>query len=107
MECVYRTPDRTIAQLLAGALASAGIPTLVQGEHLSSLQGELPAGASAEYRVCIVDPEQLPQATVVTREFVERRSSSSSGDAWVCPQCGERHEPQFLSCWKCGGDPDA
>jgi hypothetical protein len=23
-------------------------------------------------------------------------------EAWQCPECGERHEPEFNECWGCG-----
>jgi hypothetical protein len=106
MECVYRTSDRTLAQLLRGALDSQGVASVVQGEHLTPLQGELPAGASAQYRVCIVDPDQLPRASLLTRQWLDEKALRSAA-AWVCRACGERHEPQFASCWKCGADADA
>lgn len=102
--CVHETSDRTTAQLLRGALESQGIPTLVQGEHLTSLQGEIPAGTAAEYRVCIVDDDQLPRATSLARQWLEEAASGPSS-AWVCEACGEPHEPQFGSCWRCGADP--
>ena len=63
MKCVHRTADRTTAQLLRGALEVEQIPAIVEGEHLGALRGELPVGASAEYRVSILDDEQLPRAT--------------------------------------------
>jgi hypothetical protein len=106
LKCVHTTPDRTIAQLLRGALESEGVPTIVQGEHLSALQGEIPVGAAAEYRVCIVDDEQLPRATqLATRWLADEAGTNAS--AWVCKGCGERHEPQFHSCWRCGGETEA
>ncbi len=106
MKCVHQTSDRTRAQLLRSALESQGVPAIVQGEHLTSLQGETPAGASAEYRVCIVDDEQLPRATHLARQWLDDDTAGTS-TAWVCRRCGERHEPHFGSCWKCGADPDA
>ena len=27
-------------------------------------------------------------------------------EAWTCASCGERHEPPFELCWKCGADSD-
>jgi uncharacterized OB-fold protein len=24
------------------------------------------------------------------------------GVVWRCPDCGEEHEPEFGSCWRCG-----
>src|SRR3990172_749943 len=61
MKCLYTTSDRTLAHLLRSALESEGIPSIVQAEHLTPLLGEVPTGASAEYRVCIVDGEQSPR----------------------------------------------
>lgn len=106
MKCVHTTPDRTIAHLLRGALEAEGIPTIVAGEHLSALQGELPVGASAEYRVSILDDEQLPRATLLVRQWLEDRRRGGGESPWVCRGCGERHEPHFRSCWKCGAEAD-
>ena len=103
MTCVYRTSDRTLAQLLRGALESQGVPAVVQGEYLTALQGEVPVGASAEYRVCIVDAEQLPRATLIGRQWLAIPGSDAAAP-WVCAACGERHEPQFASCWNCGAE---
>lgn len=94
-----------MAQLLRGALESDGIPTIVEGEDLFSLQGAgVPAGASVEYRVSIVDDEQLPRAVIFVKQWLEDRHSAGSGGPWLCEACGERHEPQFHSCWNCGAE---
>lgn len=103
MRCVHQTSDRTVAQLLRGALESEGVSAIVQGEYLSPLQGELPAGAAAEYRVCIVDEEQLPRALFLARQWL----AEAPGGAWTCRGCGERHESHFSSCWRCGAESDA
>jgi hypothetical protein len=99
MRCLHRTSDRTRAQLLRGALEAQGIAAFVQGEHLTAIQGELPVGASADYRVCIVDDDQLPAA----RSFAQQWLAGASGAPWTCEACGERHEAHFESCWKCAG----
>jgi len=106
MKCVHQTPDRTIAHLLRGALEAEEIPAIVAGEHLSALHGELPVGASADYRVSILDDEQLPRATLLVRQWLEDRRHGDGGSAWLCRGCGERHEPHFRSCWKCGRDAE-
>jgi len=103
VRCLYRTSDRTLAQLLRGALESQGVAAIVQGEHLTGLQGETPAGACAEYRVCIVDAEQLPRATLLGRQWLAGTAPAPAAP-WVCAACGERHEPQFASCWNCGAE---
>ena len=106
MKCVYQTSNRTSAQLLRGALEAEGVAAIVGGEHLTSLQGEVPAGAAAEYRVCIVDVEQLPRASHLVGQWLHERIAVPS-EPWICRDCGERHEPHFGSCWNCGGDADA
>ena len=103
MKCLHQTSDRTRAQLLRGALESEGIAAIVQGEHLTALLGEIPTGASAEYRVCIVDDDQLPRAGQFTRQWLGEGVPVASAP-WVCAACGERHEAHFESCWKCGAD---
>ena len=106
MRCVHQTSDRTRAQLLRGALESEGIAAIVQGEYLTALHGEIPTGASAEYRVCIVDDEQLPRAGHLAKQWLAENIPGSSA-FWVCAGCGERHEAHFESCWKCGADAAA
>ena len=101
MKCVHRTADRTVAHLLRGALESEGIAAIVEGEHLGALRGDVPVGASAEYKVSILDDEQLPRATLWTRQWLAQQGEPA-GAAWTCASCGERHEPHFGSCWKCG-----
>jgi hypothetical protein len=107
VKCVHQTPDRTTAHLLRGALESEEIPAIVAGEHLSALQGELPVGASADYRVNILDDDQLPRAALLVRQWLEAQRIPANAPPWVCRGCGELHEPHFRSCWKCGAETDA
>jgi hypothetical protein len=101
MKCVHQTSDRTRAQLLRSALESEGIAAIVQGEHLTAIHGEIPGGACAEYRVCLVDDDQLPKAGWFATQWLEEGAPGFAAP-WVCAACGERHEAQFESCWKCG-----
>ena len=41
----------------------------------------------------------------LARQWLDETIASAS-PAWVCARCGERHEPHFASCWKCGADSD-
>jgi hypothetical protein len=104
VKSVFETSDRTVAQLLRGALEAEGMPAIVQGEHLSSLQGETPVGASAEYRVAIIDDEQLPRASLFVKSWAGEAEATGDAAPWTCARCGESHEPQFRSCWRCGAE---
>jgi hypothetical protein len=103
MQCIHETSNRTLAQLLRSALEAEGIPAVVQGEHLTAVQGEVPVGASLAYRVCIVDDEQLPAASRFARQWLAPRAAAAP---WMCRRCGERHEAHFASCWKCGAESE-
>lgn len=107
MQRLHTTSDRTVAHLLRGALESAGVPAIVEGEHLTPLQGEIPAGASAEFHVSIVDEEQFPRASLVLRSWLADQSTGNTSQRWICATCRESHEAQFHSCWKCGTERDA
>ena len=102
MRCVYKTPDRTVAHLLRGALEAEDIPAVVEGEHLSALHGVVPAGSSAELRVSILNEHQLDLAERVIAAWRVQREAQLESGPWRCEQCGEEHEPQFSECWKCG-----
>jgi len=106
VRCLYETADRTLAQLLRSALEAEGVAVLVQGEHLTSLQGETPAGASAQYRVLLNDDEQWPKAERLVIDWIAARIAPPI-ESWTCAACGERHEPQFELCWNCGAAFDA
>jgi len=90
---------------MRSALEAEGVAAIVAGEHLTSLQGETPAGSAAQYQVCIVDTEQLPRASHLVEQWLQEGVPGRSG-SWTCQACGERHEPHFESCWKCGGDAE-
>jgi hypothetical protein len=107
VHCLHRTTNRTEAQLLRGVLEAEGVATYVQGEHLFGLQGEIPVGAAFELRVCLVDDEQRPKAETLVRNWLDARNARDEGPPWRCERCGEQHEPQFLTCWKCGAESGA
>ncbi len=104
MKRVFSTWDRSLAQLLRGALEAADIPATVEGDHLSPLQGELPAGTSAQLHVSILDDEQEPRARIFVDEWRRQREQERSGQTWTCAGCGETHEAQFSACWNCGAE---
>ena len=35
-----------------------------------------------------------------------RAATAPAGASWTCDQCGEVLEPQFTTCWRCGGVSD-
>ena len=107
MRCVYKTSDRTVAHLLRGALETEGIAAIVNGEHLTSLQGEIPVGPSAEFEVSVLDEQQISSAERIVAAWRAQEEIDLARGTWRCEPCGEEHDPQFSTCWKCGVTRDA
>lgn len=80
-------------------LESAGIACVLRNEISSGLSPEIPLSESTP-ELWIQDDHRLAEALKIKAEF--QSSAAAAGAEWECPQCGEKSEPQFNSCWKCG-----
>jgi len=100
---VFVAQHHAEAHLVRGLLQAQGIDSEVRGEALFTTveAGSVIPGARPE--VWVLDPSQAPQALEITDRFAKGEAlQGSSGPPWQCPACGESHESQFTSCWKCG-----
>jgi putative signal transducing protein len=88
------------AHLIRGFLMSNGIAAEVRGEYLTSGWGELPVDVCS---VWIVDDAEFARANELLVAFLSGSFARKySGERWTCPECGEKLEGQFTSCWNCG-----
>jgi hypothetical protein len=94
---VYSSYDLMAAHHARNLLEAEGIRAVVRNERLASAMGELPP-AECQAEVWVLDPGLAAQAERLLREGVQ-----VTGEAWTCAACGERLEPQFAQCWRCGG----
>jgi hypothetical protein len=95
-----RITDVVEAFALRAFLDAQGIPVHLSERPLAMALGEIPFFEAAAELV-LDDPARLAEA----RELIERYRSGYvgvRGTAWRCEHCGERHEPQFGACWRCG-----
>lgn len=104
MTRVYSHPDPAITHLVQGALANAGIVSVVQGDKLGAATGEVPPIA-AWSEVWVKDGDRLSEAEEIVA-LVTAEPDAEAKD-WTCASCGETNEAQFGECWNCGADaPD-
>ena len=80
-------------------LQAEGISAVVRNEYLSSAMGELPP-AECQAELWVLNDADAPGAEALLRTPPRR------GTPWSCRQCGERCEPQFTHCWRCGAAAD-
>jgi NAD-dependent SIR2 family protein deacetylase len=93
---VFSSHDLIAAHHAKNLLESAGIRAEVRNERLASAMGELPP-AECQAEVWVAEESDVALAERLLREGV-----SVTGEPWSCPRCGERLEPQFTACWRCG-----
>jgi hypothetical protein len=93
---VFSTFNLAAAHHAKNLLDVEGIRSVVKNEILSSAMGELPP-AECQIEVWVLREDDADRADVLLRESF----SSRPGEPWGCA-CGERIEPQFTQCWRCG-----
>jgi len=86
---------------LRNILESAGIPCVVRNERLAGAMGEIPF-VECWPELWVREPGQALRARGLIDEALQ---PAAQGEPWPCPGCGERVEPQFAQCWRCGCDP--
>jgi hypothetical protein len=99
---VYVANDIADAHMLRALLEQAGIAATVLGEHLPALAGEIPF-AEAHPTLWVEDSAVDRALGLIEGYQADRLRQTHPGLAWHCSGCGEEVEPQFSSCWNCGG----
>jgi hypothetical protein len=99
MKLLFSSPDLAAVTHLKDLLEAAGIVGLIKNGAVTPIYG----GAllnEATPELWIEDDSRLAEALEIKKDYLGPQSVQ--GNAWTCPKCGEKIEPQFTSCWKCG-----
>ena len=99
MKRLFSSPDAAEAGLLKNILQKAGIRCVENNEEMATTIPTLPFQAELW-----VEDENFDDATSLMAEW---HNPTATGAPWVCSRCGEKLEPQFTKCWKCGTRRDA
>ncbi|GHB19826.1 putative signal transducing protein [Salinicola rhizosphaerae] len=97
-QCVFRHPNVLLVSHVHNVLASAGIAADLRNMTLAGGAGELPLD-QCEAEVW-VESRHREWAAALVREALD--GPTITPPAWVCPQCGERLDGVFDTCWQCG-----
>ena len=96
MKRVFRAASLLQVAHARNVLIMAGIEAEMRNQYLAGALGDLPM------------LETWPQLWVedaletAALHALALASKAPTGAAWICGQCGEQLEPQFMSCWRCG-----
>jgi hypothetical protein len=100
---VFTAQHHAEAHWIRGLLQAEGIPAEIRGEHLfgatGAASGIIPGMLPT---VWILDDSQFYRAKTIVTRFLRGTGTVIPGPVWTCPGCGEKLEPQFSDCWKCG-----
>ena len=98
MKRVFRAASLLQVAHARNILVSAGISCEIRNQYLAGAMGELPMMETwPQLYVDDVDEARALRALACA-------AAPAAGSHWVCDVCGERLEPQFTSCWRCGAE---
>ncbi|WP_181918303.1 MULTISPECIES: DUF2007 domain-containing protein [unclassified Wenzhouxiangella] len=89
--------DPIEAGFLRGLLESAGLAVQVRSMELWTVAVEIYYSEGARPSIWVRKCD-----VARARQVLERRDEVGEGESWTCPDCGERLEAQFTTCWQCG-----
>ncbi len=94
---VFRHWDTSTVGLVNGLLQDAGVRTVLRNWDACNIT-EIPIPAIYP-NVCVLRKEDSDRAKDIISAFL--KSSATTGEPWICHECGEQVESNFLECWQC------
>jgi hypothetical protein len=96
MKRVFRASTLLQVAHARNVLIAAGIDSELRNQYLAGAMGDLPM---LETWPQLWVEDDLEKAAL---RALEKAAAAPSGAPWTCSQCGEKLEPQFTTCWRCG-----
>ncbi len=79
----------------------ADIPCMIKNQRSAMLGGEVPF-VEVFPELWVLQDEDLEQAKTLLKDWEEAQPLKTT--SWTCSGCGEIHQKEFTSCWKCNED---
>lgn len=95
---VYSVTDEGIANYLIDELSKHKIDAFIDKYHIKH-DPLLSMAPSAEVNIMLNNDSDLNKAKEVIDSILE---ANEKAKPWLCPNCHERNEGSFTTCWSCG-----
>jgi hypothetical protein len=95
---VYRAASLIQVAHARNVLITAGVVCELRNQYLAGALGDLPM-LETWPQLYVEDGDERYALSVLARA-----AAVTVGAPWICAGCGEKLEPQFLQCWRCGAD---
>ena len=79
-------------------LDQAEIPCMVKNQRSAMLGGEVPF-AEVFPELWVLRDEDFEKARILLKNWEEAKPIETT--SWTCTNCGELHQKEFTTCWKC------
>ncbi len=99
MERFYSDYNQVKVRQIKALLDEAKIPSFIKNEYIQGASGELPPHETLP-EVWLLDGEWRSKAQQIVDQM-EVDLAEYKGIEWVCKECGETNEGQFMICWQC------
>ena len=96
MKRVFRAASLIQVAHARNVLLTAGIHSELRNQYLAGALGDLPM-LETWPQLLVEDADESAALRALARA-----AAAPTGEPWTCLQCGERLEPQFTKCWRCG-----
>ena len=80
-------------------LDQAQIPATIKNQRSAMLGGEVPF-VEVFPELWVLKDEDFERAQTLLDDWERAKPLETTG--WTCSGCGEAHQKEFTTCWKCG-----
>ncbi len=79
-------------------LDQAEIPCLIKNQRSAMLGGEIPF-VEVFPELWVLQDEDFERAETLLKDWEKAQPLETT--SWTCASCGEIHQKEFTTCWKC------
>jgi hypothetical protein len=80
-------------------LDQARIPATIKNQRSAMLGGEVPF-VEVFPELWVLKDEDFERARTLLKDWEQAKPLETT--QWTCSGCGELHQKEFTTCWKCG-----
>lgn len=99
MKKLYVSQNLVDVETRKEILEQLQIPCMVKNQRSAMLGGEVPF-VEVFPELWVLNDEDLETAKTLLDDW--EQATSQNATSWTCGGCGEVHQKEFTSCWKCG-----
>ena len=99
MKKLYTSNSLVDVEIRKEWLDQQNIPSTIKNQRSAMLGGEVPF-VEVFPELWVLNDEDCDKAKTVLQEW--EQAKPADGTSWNCGGCGEVHQKEFTTCWKCG-----